>query len=155
MLLLSPITVNAWSLFGSYDDCILDNIKPSMTRVAVNTVRRSCRNKFPLPKKKSLDELLGCKDISLNKNELNNIKLFVEGKHGYSLWNENDFTVKWIEISYQIKNNKNTYTNLLTNDNSNLSFMSTFNKLTKYMINSLPGNIITYKMIEGSKQICD
>ena len=33
----------------TYEDCIFENMKPGMLKVAVFSVRKACRNKFPPP----------------------------------------------------------------------------------------------------------
>ncbi len=47
VLLTTSFPVHAWSLFGSYDDCVLDNIKNATTPQALSVVRKSCRSKYP------------------------------------------------------------------------------------------------------------
>ena len=34
---------------STYEDCIFENMKPGMVKVAVFFVRKACRNKFPIP----------------------------------------------------------------------------------------------------------
>ena len=51
MLFLFSPNSWAWSLFGNYDDCVLDRIESGMGGAAVGAVRASCRTKYPLKKK--------------------------------------------------------------------------------------------------------
>lgn len=46
MLIASPVQAG-WFGPDNYDDCILDNVKPDMTKYAVIAVRNACRGKFP------------------------------------------------------------------------------------------------------------
>lgn len=47
-LITWSLPAQAWSLFGNYDDCVLDNIKNATTPQAVYAVKQACRSKYPL-----------------------------------------------------------------------------------------------------------
>jgi hypothetical protein len=86
----------AWSLFGpdSYNDCILNKIKPNMNTEAVITVKNACRDKF-LPKAKN--------DCSLAKSELEKLNLLSQNG-SYALYNGNEFGVATVLVRFEVNN---------------------------------------------------
>ena len=49
ILLAIPLMLLSGCGSSTYEDCIFENMKPGMVKVAVLSVRRACRNKFPAP----------------------------------------------------------------------------------------------------------
>ena len=49
ILLAIPLLLLTGCNASTYEECILENMKPGMVKVAVFSVRKACRNKFPTP----------------------------------------------------------------------------------------------------------
>jgi len=107
-ILTISFTANAWSLFGSYDDCILDKIDSGMSNSGVSAVKRACRNKFPIKKTK-------IKSMNLPSSVINKI----EGKISFhqkpyssdkevlgSFYNGSDWFISSLIIRIHNKNTK-------------------------------------------------
>ena len=49
ILLAIPLMLLSGCSPSMYEDCIFENMKPGMVKVAVLSVRKACRNKFLAP----------------------------------------------------------------------------------------------------------
>lgn len=49
ILLAIPLMLLSGCSSSTYEDCIFENMKPGMVKVAVLSVRKACRNKFLAP----------------------------------------------------------------------------------------------------------
>ena len=162
---LLSFNVNAWSLFGSYDDCILDKVKAGMSNAGIKTVTKACRNKFPLPPPPSQPKLLkkkytfddyvkdgSCKDIVfLTKEQMLKIGFKWQEDSGYfKIYNENDFSVINVFVKYKYKNSGKFYVEMITNKgywfNEKQNHTAVFPKLTYLPVHGL----VNQKEIESA-----
>lgn len=86
--------------FGSYDDCILENMKGVQSSQGAYAVKQACRNKYPV-EVKALPKT--CRDIQLTSEEREKIK--VNRKFAsYDVWNTNNFKIDSVVLELTLNN---------------------------------------------------
>jgi len=155
LMLISPISANAWSLFGNYDDCILDKVKAGMSNAAVGAVKRACRNKYPLPKSKvkdpftELDNAFTCRNIQLTKSELAKIKVQWLLYNPTTLWNGTKYAINNIVMVFYTKKGTVTIKSMPSSGGYVAPSMNTIN------LYNTPFSATKYKVLSAERSVCE
>lgn len=158
-LIGSSKLANAWSLFGNYDDCVLEGIKTAQNTAAVAAVKEACRRKHPnsapsrsLPSKRSFNLPPNCINASISTEEADKIKLQPE-EYGYSVWNGNDFVI--YDLAFRVKHNSIqplTGRNISGEINKSVGFQVNGNSSENVI--GFPEGIYSYVIISATKKVC-